>query len=187
MRKTFSGLAFAILALSAAPSIMSWSAVAYAQEPPSPSIYANLKQTALTEAQVTQYLAAQKEMEAVFASAPANAGDKVDPATLAKLEAVAKKHQFASYDDFNAVAGNIAIVLDGVDDDTKKYVGPEAVIKKTIAEVKSDAKMSDADKKQQVAELEAELKQIVPLKFPANIPVVLKFYDKLSEVGQPSK
>jgi hypothetical protein len=187
MRNTFSGVAFAILALSPAPATLPWSAAAFADEPPAQSIYANLKQAALTEAQVTQYLAAQKDMEAVFASAPADAGDKVDPATLAKLEAAAKKHQFASYDDFNAVAGNIAIVLDGVDDETKKYVGPEAVIKKTIADVKGDAKISDADKKEQVAELEGELKQVVPLKFPANIPVVLKFYDKLSEVGQPGK
>ena len=59
---------------------------------------------------------------------------------MAKLEAVAKKYKFANYDEFDVVAGNIALVLEGVDPKTKKYIGAEAAMKQQIAEVQSNSK-----------------------------------------------
>src|SRR5271170_4705195 len=72
MRKFVTGLALAICALGAAPSAILGTGAAFAQQAGSPpgSPDAGLKQAPLTEAQIKQYLAAQKEVAAVFASLP---------------------------------------------------------------------------------------------------------------------
>ena len=44
-------------------------------------------------------------------------------------------------------------MLAGFDPATKKYVGPEAVIKAQIAQVEADKKMSAKDKKEALADL----------------------------------
>ena len=187
MRKMLTGLAFALCASGLAPAPIVGTGVALAQSESSGSIYEGLKQALLTETQIKQYLAAQKDMEAVFADAPPDAADNPDPKTMARLEAAAKKYNFASYDDFNSVAGNIALVLDGIDPKTKKYVGAEAVLKQTIAEVKADTKMKPADKKEELAELNSELKGVVPLQFQANVDLVLQHYDELAAVEPENK
>jgi hypothetical protein len=187
MRKLMTGLALAICAVGFAPAAIRGTGAALAQTEPSGSIYEGLKQAALTEPLIKQYIAAQKDMEAVFADAPAEAADKPDPKTLARLEAVAKKNHFASYEEFNAVAGNIALVLDGIDPKTKKYVGAEVVLKQTIAETQADAKMTPADKKEALDEMNNELKEVIPLKYPANIDLVLKYYDALAGAEPQAK
>ena len=187
MRKLMTGLALAICAVGFAPAAIRGTWAALAQTEPSGSIYEGLKQAALTEPLIKQYIAAQKDMEAVFADAPAEAADKPDPKTLARLEAVAKKNHFASYEEFNAVAGNIALVRDGVDPKTKKYVGAEVVLKQTIAETQADAKMTPADKKEALDEMNNELKEVIPLKYPANIDLVLKYYDALAGAEPQAK
>jgi hypothetical protein len=189
MRKFMTGLALAICALGSAPSAIVGTGAALAQaQPPGGSAFAGLKQAPLTEAQIAQYLAAQKDMEAVFAGLPPEAADKPDPKITAKLEAIAKKYHFASYDEFNSVAGNIALVLEGVDPQTKKYVGADVVLKQQIAEVQADKKMPPADKKAALAELNAGLKAIVPVQITANIDLVLKHFDELAaEEPQPNK
>jgi hypothetical protein len=172
------GFALAICAVGFAPPAILGTGAALAQA--EPSIYEGLKQAPLTEAQIKQYLAAQKDIEAVLGDAPPEAADKPDPKIAAKLEAIAKKYQFASYDEFNAVAGNIAIILEGVDPRTKKYVGSEVVLKQEIAEVQADKKMSPADRKAALAELNDDLKAAVPVQNKANIDLVLKHYDELA-------
>jgi hypothetical protein len=180
MRKLVTGLALAICTVGFAPPTILWTGAALAQSESSGSIYQELKQAPLTEAQIKQYLAAQKDIEAAFGDAPPETADKPDPKVAAKLEAIAKKYNFASYQEFNAVAGNIALVLDGVDSKTKKYVGAEVVLKQEIAEVQADKTMSPADKKAALAELSGELKAIVPIENKANIDLVLKHYDELA-------
>ena len=65
---------------------------------------------------------------------------------MAKFDEVAKKYSFADYDDFNTVAGNIALVVDGIDPNTKQYVGAEAILKQAIANVSANTKLSEEDK-----------------------------------------
>ena len=178
MRKLTTGLAFAICAVGFAPPAILGTGAALAQA--EPSIYEGLKQAPLTEPLIKQYIAAQKDIEAVLGDAPPEAADKPDPKIAAKLEAIAKKYQFASYDEFNAVAGNIAIILEGVDPKTKKYVGAEVVLKQEIAEVQADKTMSPADKKAALAELNDDIKAIVPIQNAANIDLVVKHYDELA-------
>jgi hypothetical protein len=141
-----------------------------------------LAQMQLSEAQIQQYLEAQPDLDALMKDTPQPEADAApDPKFEAKIEEVAKKHKFANYGEFDAVAGNIALVLEGVDEKTKKYIGAEAALKKQIAAVKANANISADDKKSEIAELTSELGSIVPIKFKANIELVLKYYDKLAE------
>ena len=179
MRKILFGCALAICALGApAPAMLGiGSALAQSQ---SGSTDEGPKQIALTKAQIDQYIAAQKDLEAIFADAPENGQGKPDPKTMARLDAAAKKNHFAGYDELNSVAENIGLVLDGVDPKTKKYVGADVVLKQTIADVEADAKMTPAEKKETLAELRGELQAVAPLQFPANIALVVGHYDELA-------
>ncbi|MDA9467896.1 hypothetical protein [Bradyrhizobium sp. CCBAU 53415] len=137
-----------------------------------------LKQIALTDKQLDGVLAAQKDMDAITEKLPQNTAP--DQKVIAKLEEVAKKHGFASYDDYNNVVDNISLVIGGFDPATKKYVGPEAVIKAQIAEIQADKKMPAKDKKEALDELNQALKTPAPqIENKGNIDLVGKYYDKL--------
>ena len=150
-----------------------------AAPPPGPPM--QLKQIALTEKQIDGAVAASKEMDPITAKLQPNA--KPDPKVIAQLEGVAKKNGFASYEDYNAVMDNIGAVFSGIDPASKKYVGPEAVLKAQIAEVQADKKMSPKDKKAAVDDLNMALKEPAPeIQNKGNIDLVVKNYDKLSPI-----
>ncbi|SEN99365.1 hypothetical protein [Bradyrhizobium sp. OK095] len=137
-----------------------------------------LKQISLTDKQLDGVLAAQKDMDAITEKLPENTAP--DAKVMAQLDGVAKKHGFASYDDYNNVVDNISLVLGGFDPATKKYVGNEAVIKAQIAQVEADKKMPAKDKKEALDELNEALKTPAPaVENKANIDLVGKYYDKL--------
>lgn len=139
-----------------------------------------IKQIALTDKQVDGAIAAAKEMDPITAKLSQDA--KPDPKVVAQLEAIAKKNGFASYDDYNSVVDNISLVLGGFDPQTKKYIGPEAVVKAQIAQVQADKKMSAKDKKDALADLNEALKSPPPaVENKGNIDLVTKSYDKLME------
>ena len=122
-------------------------------------------------------------MAPIIAKAPQ--GDKPDPKIMEQLEAVAKKYKFANYAEFDDVDENIGLIMSGIDPDTKKYVGPDAVIKKEIASIDTE-NLAPNDKKGQLDELQSELKSPPdPVQFPANIDLVMKNYDKLNAVMPP--
>ncbi|WP_165421389.1 hypothetical protein [Bradyrhizobium sp. Leo170] len=156
-----------------------------AKQPPAQAAPAQqepqLKQIALTDKQIESALAATKEMDPITAKLPDDA--KPDPKITAQLDGIAKKNGFASYDEYNTVVDNISLVLGGFDPQTKKYVGPEAVIKAQIAQVQADKKMSAKDKKEALADLNEALKSPQPaVENKGNIDLVTKYYDKLAEV-----
>ncbi|HEY1944185.1 MAG TPA: hypothetical protein VGH40_18890 [Roseiarcus sp.] len=136
-------------------------------------------QIALTDAQVQAYLSAEGEM-AALTTKQEGASDKPDPKVEAQLDAIAKKYKFASLDEYDVVDANIGLVVDGIDPQTRKYVGADIVLKKQIAEVQGDKSMAPSDKKAALAEMNGALKAVQPLKYPANIDIVLKYYDKLA-------
>src|SRR5215470_9751361 len=152
-----------------------------AQEAMSPD--ENLKQIALTNAQIESFIDAQKEMVPIVAQAPD--ADKPDPKVMEQLEVVAKNYKFANYAEYRDVAENIGLVMSGIDPDTKKYIGPDAVIKKHIAFIDSE-NLAANDKKRQLEELQSKLKSLPePVKFPANIDLVEKNYDKINAAMPP--
>lgn len=183
LRPALTALGVACL-LSAASLTSSGAAFAQAKQQPAPAQQAApaqapaLKQVALTDKQLDGVLAAQKDMDAITAKLPENTAP--DQKVIAQLDGVAKKHGFASYDDYNNVVDNISLVLGGFDPTTKKYVGPEAVIKAQIAQLQADKKMPAKDKKEALDELNEALKTPAPqVENKANIDLVGKYYDKL--------
>jgi hypothetical protein len=169
------------MALTAALSLSALSQNVVAQEETSPD--ASLKQIALTDAQIESFIGAQKEMVPIVAKAPE--ADKPDPKVMEQLEAVAKKYKFANYAEYHDVAENIGLVMSGIDPDTKKYVGPDAVIKRHIAFIDSE-NLAANDKKRQLEELQSKLKSLPePVKFPANIDLTAKNYDKINAAMPP--
>ena len=169
------------MALTAALTLGALSQNVVAQEATLPD--ENLKQIALTDAQIESLIGAQKEIVPIIAKAPQ--GDQPDPKVMEQLEEVVKKYKFANYAEFGDVAENIGLVMSGIDPDTKKYVSPDAVIKKHIAFVDSE-NLAANDKKRQLEELQSKLKSPPePVKFPANIDLVVKNYDKLNAAMPP--
>lgn len=160
---------------------------ALAQNQPAAAPDEPMKQIALTEAQIQSYLAAAADIEPVLDKVPQNDSGQLDAKILNQLDAAAKKHQFASFEDYQDVAANIGLVMDGVDPQTKKYVGADVMVKKQIAEVQADAKMPAADKKQALAELNEALKSIDPVKNAGNVDLVLKYYDRLAAAEPQQK
>jgi hypothetical protein len=145
-----------------------------------PSQQPAIKQMPLTDKQIEGVLAAQHELDMLSANLPENA--KPDPKLAAQLDGVAKKNGFASYDEYSNVVDNITIVLTGFDYATKKYVGPQAVIRAQIAEVRTNKKMSARDKKKALADLNDALKSPAPpIENKGNIELVEKYYDKLAD------
>jgi hypothetical protein len=145
-----------------------------------------LKQIALTQQQIDDVLASQNEMSAITQKLRRNAPPNSQ--VIAKLDGVAKKHDFASFDEYNTVIGNISIVMDGIDPQTKKYIGSDAGLKQQVEEVKANKKMSAANKKKALAELAfAEKYKDPEIQNKGNIDLVIQNYDKIDAGlgGQP--
>ena len=143
-----------------------------------------VKQVALTEKQVQDLIAAQQEMNAITDKLPEDADDKPDPKVQTQLEAVTKKHGFASYDEFSDVATNVALVLSGIDPKTKTFSEPPVALKKQIAAVSADKSMPEKDKKAALADMNEALKYAVNVQYPENVTLVTKYYDKLNAMMQ---
>jgi hypothetical protein len=181
MRITYRFIVGFGMALVATVSLSALSQNVAAEEATSPD--ESVKQIALTETQIESFIAAEKEMVPIIAKAPQ--GDQPDPKIMEQLEAVAKKYKFANYAEFDDVDENIGLVMSGIDPDTKKYVGPDAVLKKEIAAIDTE-NLAPNDKKGQLDELQSELKSPPdPVQFPANIDLVVKNYDRLNRVMPP--
>jgi len=155
-------------------------ALAQARQQPPVADAAYNKQIGLTEKQIEAVLAATKDFDAIGDNLPDNVS--ADQKGLVQLNAAAKKNGFANYAEYAVAEANIRLALAGFDPTTKKYVGPEAALKARIAQVQADKKMSADDKQEALAKLNEELKSPPPVvSFKANIDLVAKHYDKLSE------
>jgi hypothetical protein len=140
-----------------------------------------MKEITLTEKQIQGVLAAHKDVDTIAAKLPDDQDTKPDPKILAQLDDAAKKHGFASYDEYSDVVEAIGMVLAGMDPKTKTYVGPAAALKDQIAAVEADTKMKPEDKKQALADMNDALKNPGPaVTNKTNIDLVTKNYDALS-------
>jgi hypothetical protein len=140
-----------------------------------------VKQIKLTEKQVQGLIAAFADMTKLYEQVDP---DKPDPKVQAQAEALAKKNGFASLDEYDDVSFNVSIIMSGIDPQTKKFSEPPEQLKKEIAALKADKSVSDADKKEGLAQLEAALKAAKPIQFKENVALVLKYFDKLSPLMQ---
>jgi hypothetical protein len=143
-----------------------------------------LKQVELTEKQMESLLAAQKEMDAVTDKLPEGAADKPDPKLQAQLEGIARKNGFADMNEYTAVYDNVSLVMSGIDPKTKAFTEPPDALKKQIAAVQADAKIPAKEKKAILEDMNGALKALEPVKFPGNVTIVTKYYDKLGPLLQ---
>jgi hypothetical protein len=139
------------------------------------------KQIKLTEKHIQGFMAASKDMAKLYDGADP---DKPDPKVEAQAAAVAKKSGFASLAEYEDASMNIAMIMSGIDPQTKKFTEPPEQIKKEIAALKADKSVPEAEKKEELAELEAALKTAKPIQFKENIALVLKYFDKLTPFMQ---
>jgi hypothetical protein len=174
MRLTLASLGL-VFGLLGAPALADEAAPAPAVE----SLYRTLQQAPLTADQIQHYIDAMPDMQAAAGDLPADAAEP-DAATMEKLGEIARKHGFKDFDDYNTVAGNISLVLDGVDPETKTYVGAKALIEKSIAQVNADKQISETDKNAALADLQMQVKSEPTIKYQGNVDLVLKNYDKLT-------
>lgn len=149
----------------------------------SPAHAQEIKQMKLTDKQVEGFIASQKDLTAIAGKIQA-AGDKPDAKLQAELEDIAKKHGFASFTELDDVAANISIVMAGLDPQTNNFIDPLEALKKELEDVKADASIPDADKKQLVAELEDAIKTTPPLEHKENIDVVKKHREAIEKSMQ---
>jgi hypothetical protein len=147
---------------------------------PSVATAQEVKQIKLTEKHIQGFIAADDEMAKIYG---ANV-DNSDPKVRAQAEAVARKNGFASLAEHDDVSMNIAIIMSGIDQQTKKFTEPPDQVREEIAVLKADKSVSDAAKKEDLAQLEAALKNAKPIQFKENIALVLKYFDKLLPLMQ---
>lgn len=141
------------------------------------------QQIRLTEKHVQGFIAAQKDLAAISSKLQA-AGDKPDSKLQGELENIAKKNGFNNFNEFDDVAANISMVMSGLDPKSGEYSDPIEMIKKEMAEVKADRSISEADKKQTLAEMEDALKNTPPLQYRENVNLVKKYQKEIEQALQ---
>jgi hypothetical protein len=140
-----------------------------------------VKQIKLTEKHIQGFMAASKDMARLYDGADP---DKPDPKVEAQAGVVAKKNGFASLAEYEDASMNIAMIMYGIDPQTKKFTEPPEQIKKEIAALKGDKSVPEAGKREGLAQLEAALKDAKHVQFKENIALVLKYFDKLAPLMQ---
>ena len=145
------------------------------------AIAQEVQQIKLTEKRIQGFMAASKDIAKLYDGADA---DKPDPKLEAQAGAIAKKSGFASLAEYEDVSMNIAMIIYGIDPQTKKFTEPPEQIKKEIAALKGDKSVPESEKREDLAQLEAALKDAKPVQFKENIALVLKYFDKLAPIMQ---
>lgn len=142
------------------------------------------KQIKLTDSHIKGFIGAQKEMAEFAQKQGGQATDKPDPKVQAELEAIAKRHGFQSFVEFDDIAFNISMVMGGLDPQTGAFTDPISSIKKEIADITADKTIPEKDKKQMLDELAEALKHTPPLQYPENVDVVKKHRADIEKVLQ---
>jgi hypothetical protein len=91
--------------------------------------------------------------------------DKPDPKLEAQAEALVKKNGFANLAEYDDVSMNIAMIMSGIDPQTRKFTEPPEQIKQQIDAIKSDKSVPEAQKKEDLAQLGTALKNAKPVQF----------------------
>ena len=163
------------------PGVLFSALLALALFDPGAATAQEAKQIKLTEKHIQGFIAASPDMAKLYEAANP---DKPDPKVEARAAAVAKKNGFASLDEYDDASMNISMIMSGIDPQTKKFTEPPEQIRKEIAAFKADKSVPEAEKKEDLAQLEAALKAAKPIQFKENIALVLKYFDQLAPLMQ---
>jgi hypothetical protein len=135
-----------------------------------------VKQIELSEKQIQGFIAGHKDVTEAIDKMPPEADDATADA---QLSATVKKFGFKDHNEYEDVVDNIAMVMFGIDPKTKEFTDPPTLTKKMLEDAQADKSMPDADRKQLVSDLTEELKVVQPIRYPSNVDLVRKYYDKI--------
>jgi hypothetical protein len=169
------GLGFR-LAASLALATIAWAAA------DAPAAAQAFRQVDLTEKQVQGFIAAQKPMTDATEKMQGGPSDKPDPKLQAALEAIARKQGFKDLAEYDQVAATISMVMAGIDPDTKQFTQADEAIRQQIKDIEADKSLPADERKQALEELNESLKAAQPIRNPANIDLVKKYYDRIEAV-----
>jgi len=150
--------------------------IAFASLPTSALAQIATVQIKLTEKQIKGFIGAQDDILAVVEKMQ----DALPAEYEAELDSVSKKHGFRNLADYDTVASNISIVTAAIDPQTKAFTDPQTAIQKEIDDVRTDKTILEHEKRHLLEELNAALKATESIRFPTNIALVKKYYDKLA-------
>ena len=139
------------------------------------------RQIQLTEKHMQGFIAVFEDIAQLYDGANPY---KPDPKLEAQAEALVKKNGFASLAEYDDVSMNIAMILSGIDQQTKTFIEPPDQIKKEIASIKANESVPEAQKTEDLVQLEAALKDAKPIQFKENIAMVLKYFEQLPPLNQ---
>jgi hypothetical protein len=148
---------------------------------PSMASAQEVKQIRLTEKHMQGFIAVSEDVARLYDGANQ---DNPERKLEAQAEALVKKNGFANLAEYDDVSMNIAMIMSGIDPQTKKFTEPPEQIKQQIDAVKSDKSVPEAQKKEDLAQLGTALKNAKPIQFKENIALVLKYFDKLTDLMQ---
>jgi hypothetical protein len=140
-----------------------------------------VKQIKLTEKQIQGFIASHEDIAKLYDGATL---DNLGPKVEEQVEAVVKRSGFASLAEHELVSMNIVTIMSGIDQQTKKFTEPPEQIRKEILALKANKSIPEAEKQEDLAQLEAALKDAKPIQFKENIALVLKYFDKLQPLMQ---
>ena len=148
---------------------------------PSMASAQEVKQIRLTEKHMQGFIAVSEDVAQLYDGVNQ---DNPERKLEAQAEALVKQNGFANLAEYDDVSTNIAMIMSGIDPQTKKFTEPPEQIKQQIDAVKSDKSIPEAEKKEDLEQLDTALKSAKPIQFKENIALVLKYFDKLTELMQ---
>jgi hypothetical protein len=148
---------------------------------PAVAVAQEVKQIKLTEKHMQGFIVVSEHMAQLY---DGTNPDRPDPKLEAQAEVLVKKNGFASLAEYDDVTVNIAMIMSGIDQQTKKFTEPLDQIKKDIASIKANKSIPEAQKRENLAQLGAALKDAKPIQFKENIAMVLKYFDQLPPLKQ---
>ena len=157
--------------VAAATIMLAWVMMASAQAP--------VKQIKLSEKQVQNFIAAQKDMAAITQKMQGSTNDKPDPKIQAELDKAARKQGFKSFTEYDEVAANISMIMAGIDPKTKAFSEPKEAIKKEIQEIAADKAIPQKERQKMLQELNEALKVAQPVEHAGNVVLVKKYFDQI--------
>ena len=138
------------------------------------------KQIKLSEKHIQGVISAYKDMAKLYEGAT----DKPDPRMEAQAATIAKMNGFASLAEYDDAWINISMIMSGIDPLNKKFTEPAEQVKREIAALNANKSIPEGNNEDDLAQLEAELKNTKPVQFKENIALVLKYFDKLAPLMQ---
>ena len=111
---------------------------------PSVAAAQEVKHIKLTEKHMQGFIVVFEHMAQLYHGANP---DRPDPKLEVQAEALVKKNGFASLAEYDDVSVNIAMIISGVDQQTKKFTKPPDQIKKEIVSIKTNKSIPEAQKR----------------------------------------